>query len=306
LVLAAWSAIPVGNGDDRRVRRRRQTPVDIRQHLYELFVSWRLRSFAVPRRQGDHVPRYRLIIEYDGAPFVGWQRQETGPSVQQAIENAIFRLCGERARVYGAGRTDAGVHAFGQVAHFDLARRFAPVTVRNALNFHLKPAPVVVLDAAAVADDFHARFSATERVYLYRILNRPAPPALERGHVWWVAKPLDAGRMARAAALLAGRHDFTSFRSTMCQAETPVKTLDALDVHREGHEIRIEARARSFLHNQLRIIAGTLKLVGEGKWTEADVAAALAARNRARGGPTAPSHGLCLVSVQYRSKEMNA
>jgi tRNA pseudouridine38-40 synthase len=256
-------------------------------------------------RKRDHVPRYRLIIEYDGGPFVGWQRQENGPSVQQAVEDAIFRLCGERAIVHGAGRTDAGVHALGQVAHVDLVRPFAPMTVRDALNFHLKPAPVVVLDAAAVADDFHARFSATERVYLYRILNRPSPPALERGRVWWVPKPLDAERMAEAAALLAGRHDFTSFRSTMCQAESPMKTLDALDVRREGREIRIEARARSFLHNQVRIIAGTLKLVGEGRWTEADVAAALAARNRARGGPTAPPHGLCLVSVDYRTKGMD-
>lgn len=252
------------------------------------------------------MPRYRLSIEYDGAPFVGWQRQENGLSVQQTVEDAIFRLCGQRARVHGAGRTDAGAHALGQVAHVDLGRPFAPTTVRDALNFHLKPAPVVVLDAAVVADDFHARFSATERVYLYRILNRPSPPALERGRVWWVPKPLDADRMAEAAALLVGRHDFTSFRSTMCQAESPIKTLDELTVRGEGREIRIAARARSFLHNQVRIIAGTLKLVGEGRWTGADVAAALAARDRARGGPTAPPNGLCLVSVRYGTKAVHA
>jgi tRNA pseudouridine38-40 synthase len=269
-------------------------------------MSWRLPPFVVFRgAKGDHVPRYRLIIEYDGGPFVGWQRQENGPSVQQTVEDAIFRLCGERARVYGAGRTDAGVHALGQVAHVDLVRPFAPTTVRDALNFHLNPAPVVVLDAAVVADDFHARFWAKQRVYLYRILNRSSPPALERGRVWWVAKPLDAEKMARAAALIVGRHDFTSFRSKMCQAGGPVKTLDALDVHREGDEIRIKARARSFLHNQLRIIAGTLKLVGEGRWTEADVAEVLAAHNRARGGPTAPPYGLCLVSVNYRTEGMD-
>jgi tRNA pseudouridine38-40 synthase len=267
--------------------------------LYELAPA-AVRGYRA--RNGDYVPRYRLIIEYDGAPFVGWQRQENGPSVQQAVEDAIFRFCGERTRVHGAGRTDAGAHALAQVAHVDFIRPFPPATVRDALNFHLKRAPVVVVDAAAVADDFHARFSATERVYLYRILNRPSPPALERGRVWWVAKPLDAERMAEAAALLVGRHDFTSFRSTMCQAESPMKTLDALTVGRKGGEIRIEARARSFLHNQVRIIAGTLKLVGEGRWTGADVAAALAARDRARAGPTAPPHGLCLVSVDYRTK----
>jgi tRNA pseudouridine38-40 synthase len=245
------------------------------------------------------VPRYRLTIEYDGGPFVGWQYQENGPSVQQAVEHAVFRFCGERTTVHGSGRTDTGVHALGQVAHVDLARSFAPATVRDAVNFHLKPAPIAVLDATPVADDFHARFSARERFYRYRILNRPAPPAYERGHVWWVPMQLDAERMAEAAAILVGHHDFTSFRSVMCQAESPTKTLDALTVRRDDVEICIEARARSFLHNQVRIIAGTLKLVGQGKWSPVDVAAALAAGDRARAGPTAPPHGLCLVSVSY-------
>jgi tRNA pseudouridine38-40 synthase len=240
-----------------------------------------------------------LIIEYDGGPFVGWQYQQNGRSVQQAIESAVFRFCGQRITVHGSGRTDTGVHALGQVAHVDLVREFAPTTVRDAINFHLKPAPIVILEAAQVADGFHARFSARQRLYLYRILNRPSPPAYERGRVWWVPIPLDADRMAQAAAVLVGRHDFTSFRSTMCQAETPVKTLDSLTVHRNGAELRIEARARSFLHNQVRIIAGSLKLVGEGKWSQADIAAALAARDRVRAGPTAPAHGLCLVSVGY-------
>lgn len=245
------------------------------------------------------MPRLRLILEYDGGPFVGWQYQRNGPSVQQAVEEAIFRFCGERATVYGSGRTDTGVHALGQVAHVDLVRSFASGTVRDAINFHLKPAPIVVLDAKQVADDFHARFSARQRQYRYRILNRHSPPAYERGRLWWVPIPLDAERMARAAAVLVGHHDFTSFRSTMCQAETPVKTLDSLTVSHDGAEIRIEARARSFLHNQVRIIAGSLKLVGEGKWSTADLAEALEARDRVRAGPTAPPHGLCLVSVGY-------
>lgn len=245
------------------------------------------------------MPRYRLTIEYDGGPFVGWQYQENEPSVQRAVEHAVFRFCGERATVHGSGRTDAGVHALGQVAHVDLARSVAPATVRDAINFHLKPTPIVVLEAAQAADDFHARFSARERVYHYRILNRPSPPAYDRGRVWWVPVPLDVERMAEAAAILLGHHDFTSFRSTMCQAETPMKTLDALTARREDAEIRIEARARSFLHNQVRVIVGTLKLVGQGKWSPADVAAALTARDRTRAGPTAPPHGLCLVSVGY-------
>ena len=175
------------------------------------------------------MPRFRLILEYDGGPFVGWQYQQNGPSVQQAVEEAVFRFCGERATVHGSGRTDTGVHALGQVAHVNLVRSFASGTVRDAINFHLRPAPIVVLDTTQVADDFHARFSARQRQYLYRVLNRPSPPAYERGRLWWVPIPLDAERMARAATILVGHHDFTSFRSTMCQAETPVKTLELAD-----------------------------------------------------------------------------
>lgn len=245
------------------------------------------------------MPRWRLIIEYDGGPFFGWQRQENGPSVQQAIEDAVFRFCGERESVQGAGRTDAGVHAAGQVAHMDLARPFAPATVRDAINFHLRPAPVVVRDAVIVADTFHARFSARNRCYRYRILSRPAPPALERDRVWWTPLPLDVAAMVEAAAMLEGRHDFTSFRSTMCGATSALKTLTTLRVTRTGEEVVIAAEARSFLHNQVRIIAGTLKQVGEGRWTPANVAAALQACDRARAGPTAPAHGLCLTSVEY-------
>ena len=245
------------------------------------------------------MPRWRLTIEYDGAPFVGWQRQDNGPSVQQAIEEAVFRFCGERAVVAGAGRTDAGVHAAGQVAHVDLIRETTPATVRDALNYHLRPAPVAVIEAAAVADDFHARFSARGRRYRYRILDRPAPPALQRGQVWWTPCALDVPGMADAALRLVGRHDFTSFRSIQCGAASPVKTLDVLNVRREGEEVVIEAHARSFLHNQVRIIAGTLKRIGEGKWTAADLTAALKACDRARAGPTAPPHGLCLMAVVY-------
>lgn len=245
------------------------------------------------------MPRYRLTLEYDGEPFVGWQRQDNGPSVQQAMEEAVVRFCGERAVVNAAGRTDAGVHAAGQVVHLDLQRHWPSETVRDALNFHLRPAPVAVLEARRVAGDFHARFSARSRSYRYRILARPAPPVLDRGRVWWVRTPLDPAAMAEAAALLVGYHDFTSFRSTMCQADSPVKTLDRLDVRTDGAEIWIEAQARSFLHNQVRIFAGTLKRVGEGAWTPSDVAAALAACSRARGGPTAPARGLCLMAVGY-------
>lgn len=245
------------------------------------------------------MPRYRLTLEYDGAPFVGWQRQDNGPSVQEAVEEAIAAFCGARCKVVGAGRTDTGVHALGQVAHVDLPRAYAVATVRAAINFHLRPRPVVVLEAAEVAADFHARFSATGRRYLYRILNRPSPPALGRGRVWWLPQPLDVAPMAEAAALLVGRHDFTSFRSAACQARSPVKTLAELTVAAAGAEIRITAAARSFLHHQVRILVGTLGLVGDGRWTVDDVAAALAARDRRRAGPTAPAAGLYLVAVSY-------
>lgn len=243
--------------------------------------------------------RYRLTIEYDGRSFVGWQRQDNGLSVQQTLEDAVFGFCGERTLVYGAGRTDAGVHATGQAAHVDIVRPTTTDTVRDALNAHLRPAPVAVLAAEAVDDAFHARFSATGRRYVYRIVNRRAPLALDSGRAWQVGVPLDDPAMRDAAARLLGHHDFTTFRSAACQARSPVKTLDRLDVTRSGDEIRLEIAARSFLHNQVRIMAGTLKLVGEGKWSADDVAAALAACDRTKGGPTAPPDGLYLAEVRY-------
>jgi tRNA pseudouridine38-40 synthase len=240
-----------------------------------------------------------MTIEYDGRGFVGWQRQDNGPSVQQALEEAVTRFCGEAARLHGAGRTDAGVHALGQVAHLDLEREAAPDVLRDAVNFHLKPAAVAVIRAEGVDGSFDARLSAKSRAYLYRIINRRAPLALERGRAWQVGAPLDHQAMHRAAQLLVGRHDFSAFRASLCQAKSPVKTLDVLDVGRDGDEIRVVARARSFLHHQVRNMVGTLKLVGEGKWTEADVAAALEARERAGAGPTAPAEGLYLTEVLY-------
>lgn len=243
--------------------------------------------------------RFRLTVEYDGGPFVGWQRQDNGLGVQQVLEDAAAAFCGETVTVFGAGRTDAGVHATGQVAHLDIEKPFTPEKVRDALNFHMKAYPVSVLDAAVAADDFHARFSATGRAYAYRIVNRRAPLALERGYRWWVPVPLDAQAMHAAARRLIGRHDFTSFRATLCQADSPVKTLDRLDVVRDGDDITLIVEARSFLHHQVRNFAGTLKWVGEGKWTADDVSAALAAKDRAAGGPTAPPDGLFLTRVDY-------
>lgn len=244
--------------------------------------------------------RFKLTLEYDGAPFVGWQRQDNGPSVQAALEDALRALTGRAVEVVGAGRTDAGVHALGQVAHIDLAdERFDGRKLREALNYHLKPAPIAVLAAAPAPADFHARFSATARAYLYVIVNRRAPLAIDRGRAWQVRQPLDVAAMAAAAEPLLGHHDFTSFRAAQCQAKSPCKTLDRLTVTREGDEIHIEASARSFLHHQVRNIVGTLKWAGEGKWTAREVAAALAARDRAAAGPTAPADGLYLVSVAY-------
>ena len=245
------------------------------------------------------MPRYKLTIEYDGAPFVGWQRQVNGPSIQAALERAVQALSGERVSVHGAGRTDTGVHARGQVAHFDLAKDKPAETVRSALNYHLKPDPIAIIDAAIAPADFHARFSATARRYRYRILNRRAPPAIDRGRVWHVPVPLDAAAMAAAAAVLRGRHDFNSFRSTACQAPSPIKTLDLLDVTRTGEQVLIDVGSRSFLHNQVRILVGTLQLVGRGQWTRRDVEEALSARDRTRAGPTAPPQGLCLMEVRY-------
>jgi tRNA pseudouridine38-40 synthase len=243
--------------------------------------------------------RYRLTLEYDGAPFVGWQRQDNGASVQGALEEAIEKLSAARVTVTGAGRTDAGVHAFGQVAHFDLEKDYEPGKIRDALNHYLRPAPVVVLDAARAGDDFHARFSATARHYLYRILNRRSPPALEQGRVWHVSTSLDAQAMHHAAQALVGQHDFTTFRAAECQAQSPIKTLDRLDVSQRGDEIHIEASARSFLHHQIRSFAGSLKLVGEGRWRPRDLGLALAAKDRAQCGPVAPPGGLYLVRVEY-------
>ena len=247
------------------------------------------------------MPRYRIDIEYDGAGYCGWQRQAGQPSVQAAIEDALYGFSGERVRIRGAGRTDAGVHALGQVAHFDLERAWPTDTVRDALNAHLAmaAATVAVLTAVEATADFDARFSATARHYLYRIVNRRAPLAIERGHAWHVPQPLDAERMAQAAQELVGRHDFTTFRSVQCQAKSPLRTLDRLEVVRREAAIEIRASARSFLHNQVRSMVGTLKRVGEGAWSAADIRAALAARDRAACGPVAPAQGLFLVGVDY-------
>ncbi len=245
------------------------------------------------------MPRYKLTLEYDGAGLVGWQRQANGLSVQEALETAIARFCGESVVVTGAGRTDAGVHALGQVAHFDLKRSAPPEVVRNAINFHLRPAAISVLSAEEVSETFDARLSAILRIYRYRILNRRAPPALERGHVWHVKRPLDVPAMQESARHLIGHHDFSSFRDSLCQARSPVKTLDALSLNRHGEEVEIAARARSFLHHKVRNMVGTLQLVGLGRWRPDDVAQALAARDRRAAGPTAPAGGLYLVAVRY-------
>ena len=245
------------------------------------------------------MPRYKLTIEYDGGPFSGWQRQANAMSVQQALEEAVFAMSGEPRVVHGAGRTDAGVHARGQVAHVDLAKTWRTDKVRDAMNAHLRPHPVSILQAEAVADNFEARFSATKRHYLYIIDNRRAPPALERGQVWHVPRRLDAEAMHEAAQILTGRHDFSTFRAAECQANSPVRTLDVLTVSRTGERIEIRASALSFLHHQVRSITGSLEHVGSGKWTKDDLAAALEARDRARCGMVAPPDGLYLMSVEY-------
>jgi len=243
--------------------------------------------------------RFKLLLEYDGGPYVGWQRQKNGHSVQAALETAARAFCGKDIAVHGAGRTDAGVHALGQVAHIDIAQDRDSETVLDALNHFLIDEPIVVLAAEAVNGEFHARFSATGRHYRYRILNRRPRPAVNRGQVWWVPTVLDVEAMNDAAQELIGEHDFTSFRATLCQAKSPVKSIEKLTVRRDGEEILIEVSARSFLHHQVRNIAGTLSLVGKGKWTRKDVADALAARERSAGGPTAPAGGLYLVRVDY-------
>ena len=245
------------------------------------------------------MPRYKLTIEYDGVPYVGWQIQDSGSTIQGALTDAIAAFTGERPIVYGAGRTDAGVHALGQVAHVDLARDWDSDNVRDAINFHLRPQPIAVLTAELVADDFDARFSAIKRHYLYRISNRRADLALDVNRAWRVPRPLASEAMHAAAQQLIGKHDFTTFRSTECQANSPLKTLDRLDVARDGDDLRITTSARSFLQHQVRSMAGSLVHVGEGKWSAADLAAALEARDRARCGQVAPPHGLYLVRVEY-------
>jgi tRNA pseudouridine38-40 synthase len=245
------------------------------------------------------VHRYKLIVEYDGRPFCGWQRQADKLSVQQALEEAIARFSGETPVTQAAGRTDAGVHALGQVVHFDLVRDWDPRKIREALNFHLKPHPVAVIEAEAVTEAFEARFSATARSYEYRILNRRARPALDDGKVWHVAVPLDVDAMHAAAQLILGRHDFSTFRAAECQANSPIRTLDIFTVSREAEIIAVRAKARSFLHSQVRSMVGSLKLVGEGKWSPREFRAVLDAADRSRCGPLAPPDGLYLTAVDY-------
>ncbi|MBX3510367.1 MAG: tRNA pseudouridine(38-40) synthase TruA [Hyphomonadaceae bacterium] len=243
--------------------------------------------------------RYKLTLEYDGGPFQGWQRLAAGPSIQGALEDAVFATTGQRADVVGAGRTDAGVHAFAQVAHVDIEKPFAPQRLADALNAHLRPNPIAVVHAEPAAPDFHARFQAHRRVYLYSILNRRAPAALSRGKVWRVARKLDAEAMHAAAQRLVGLHDFTTFRDSQCQAKSPVKTLERCEVKRAGDTLQIWCEAPSFLHRQVRSIVGTLVEAGLGRLSADDVAAALAAKDRARCGPVAPAEGLYLTRVDY-------
>ncbi len=245
------------------------------------------------------MPRYKLTIEYDGAPFAGWQIQADQRTVQGVLTAAIEALSGEKTLVQGAGRTDAGVHARAQVAHVDLAKDWDTDTVRDALNAHLRPHPVAILIAERVADDFNARTSAIKRHYRYRIINRRADLTLDLGHAWRVPRPLDVGAMHAAAQRLVGKHDFTTFRSTECQAASPVKTLDRLDVARNGEEVNVLASARSFLHNQVRSMVGSLVTVGEGKWSADDLGKSLAARDRTACGQVAPPDGLYLMKVDY-------
>jgi tRNA pseudouridine38-40 synthase len=245
------------------------------------------------------MPRYKLIVEYDGRPFVGWQYQTMGHSIQGVLEAAIAQINGVSATVNGAGRTDAGVHALGQVAHVDLSRSWDPFKLRNAINANVRPHPISVLEVAEVGEEFHSRFSARRRHYLYRILNRRSPPALDHGKVWWLPVNLDVEAMHTAAQLLVGKHDFSTFRAAQCQAKSPIKTLDGFDVSRFGELIELRCHARSFLHNQVRSMVGTLRHVGEGKWHPVDLKRALDARDRARCGPVAPPEGLYLLKVDY-------
>jgi len=249
------------------------------------------------------VTRWRLTVEYDGGPFMGWQRQDHGPSVQQALEAALQRMTGEQAVFTAAGRTDAGVHALAMATHVDVEKALTPHRLREGLNALVRPQPISVLDVAEVAEDWHARFSCTGRRYLYRILNRRAPPALDAGKVWHIAVPLDVEAMRRGAVLLVGRHDFTTFRSVHCQSDSPVKTLDRFEVARRGEEIHVEAAARSFLHHQVRSMVGCLAMVGRGQWAAEDMGKALEARDRAALGLNAPPHGLYFVEAIYPEDE---
>jgi tRNA pseudouridine38-40 synthase len=245
------------------------------------------------------VTRWRLTVEFDGQPFMGWQRQNHGPSVQQTVEEAIFRMTGEKACVHAAGRTDAGVHALAMSAHVDIEKTVTEHRLREGINALVRPSPISVTAVGQVAPDWHARFSCTGRKYLYRILNRRAPPALDRGRVWHIAAPLDVAAMGESASMLVGRHDFTTFRSVHCQSDSPVKTLDRLDVRRVGEEIHVEAAARSFLHHQVRSMVGCLALVGRGQWQPGDMRQALEARDRTELGLNAPSEGLYFVEATY-------
>lgn len=245
------------------------------------------------------MPRFLIKIEYDGTPFIGWQQQPEGASVQASVQDAIHAFSSEHVNVQGAGRTDSGVHATGQAAHFDLERQWDAGRVRDALNFHLRPHPIVILDCCEVSEDFNARFSAQKRYYTYRILNRRAPAALMANRVWWTPKKLDVSAMSHAAHVLEGHHDFTTFRAAICQAKSPFKTLDSLTAERCGDEVHLHVSALSFLHNQVRSMVGSLKLVGEGKWSAEDLAQALEARDRKRCGAVAPAAGLYLTKVDY-------
>lgn len=245
------------------------------------------------------MPRYLLVLEFDGGPFVGWQRQENGVSVQGALEEAVFRFCGERVTAHSAGRTDAGVHALGMPVHIDIEKETDARTIRDAINYYLKPAPVAALTAARAADDFHARFSATRRHYLYRVVNRRAPLTLAAGRAWRLAPTLDADAMNAAAQALIGKHDFTTFRASTCQADTPVKTLSSISVVRRDEDILFETSARSFLHHQVRSMVGSLVEVGIGRWSPSGFADAFNARDRRRCGQVAPAEGLYFVKADY-------
>lgn len=245
------------------------------------------------------MPRYKLTIEYDGTGLMGWQRQTHVPSVQQAMEEAIVKFCGQPIELFCAGRTDAGVHALGQVAHIDLPEPVRPFTIMQAVNFHLIPHRIAIVHAEDAPEGFHARFSATRRHYLYRITNRRARPALEFGKVWHIPQALDVAAMREAAQHLLGHHDFSTFRSTECQAKSPMKTLDFLEFSHQGENLLVYTHARSFLHHQVRNMVGSLVQVGLGKWAPADMVTAREAKNRNHGGPTAPAEGLYFVKVDY-------